>query len=476
MSDRATPDPAHPTRSRQWSAARPARRVGAVLAVLLAVSAFGSAAAQADPGPHGHCTHRDRIVVPGAEHQATACLPDLTTAALTGTRYTDSADWAGLTAKRTKNPSGVPGVQIDGYFPDTSRLNTTHGWKHDAQFVIRLPDRWNGGLVITGAPGVRKQYSLDPVISDWVLARGYAFAATDKGNNSPDFYTDGERAGDAVAEWHRRTTQLTRAARTVVRQAYGRAPRHTYITGVSNGGYLTRWQLENHPELYDGGVDWEGALFTSAGANLFTQLPTAVAYTLGRASREDMVAAGFPRETEFLWPYHRRDYWGVTQKIYRAEFDPAYDLACPGRTAGSSAQEILAPCTSDASYDYASRPEQVKRALERVSLTGSIGKPLITLHGDLDALLPIAAVSDTYARMIADRHRSRLHRYYTVEDGTHVDGLYDAHPDRLRPILPCYRSAFEALTDWVEERAAPPGSGTIRRPASGDLVNSCSLP
>ena len=34
------------------------------------------------------------------------------------------------------------------------------------------------------------------------------------------------------------------------------------MTGISNGGYLTRWQLEKRPDLYDGGVDWEGTLFT----------------------------------------------------------------------------------------------------------------------------------------------------------------------------------------------------------------------
>ncbi len=39
----------------------------------------------------------------------------------------------------------------------------------------------------------------------------------------------------------------------------------------------------------------------------------------------------------------------------------------------------------------------------------------------------------------------RLHRCYTIQGGAHVDGLYDTCPDRLRPILPCYRSAFDAL-------------------------------
>ncbi|WP_066944400.1 tannase/feruloyl esterase family alpha/beta hydrolase [Streptomyces lushanensis] len=453
--------------------------VTVLAAMLLAVTANGASAAPVPDSETGaapaHCAARDRVSVPGAEFQTAACLPDLTSAALAGTGYTDSTDWSPLFAKGTENPTGVPGVQIDGYFPDTSRLNATHGWKHDAQFVIRLPDRWNGGLVVTGAPGTRKQYSLDPLISDWVLAQGYAFASTDKGNSGPDFYTDGTRPGDAVVEWNRRTTELTRAARKAVQRAYGHAPRRTYMTGTSNGGYLTRWQLENHPELYDGGVDWEGVLWTERGPNLLTYLPTTVAYGAGGAGADGMYEAGFARGSEFLWPYHQTAYWGLTQKVYRAEFDPAYDTNCPGASAGSTTAEILAPCASDASYDYSARPRSVHRAVERVSLTGRIGKPMITLQGSLDTLLPIATDSDVYTRMIKDQHRATLHRYYTIEGGTHVDGLYDSFPDRLRPILPCYRSAFEALTRWVERGATPPASRTVARPASGDVVNSCAL-
>jgi Tannase and feruloyl esterase/3HB-oligomer hydrolase (3HBOH) len=428
----------------------------------------------AAPAAHGAARCR-QAAVPGAAYQTSACLPDLTTSALAGTPYTDPADYAGLMAKGTRNPRGVPGTQIDGYFPDSSHFNAHHGWNHDAQFVLRLPAHWNGGLVVTGAPGVRTQYSLDGLISDWALAQGYAFAATDKGNSGPDFYRDGRRPGDAVAEWNSRTTQLTRAAKAAVRRAYGRAPRRTFMTGISNGGYLTRWQLENHPELYDGGVDWEGTLFTAGGPNLFTYLPTAVAYQQGSATHDDMLRAGFAPGSEFLWPYHEAAYWGLTQKIYRAEFDPGYDPACPGASAGSTTAEILAPCASDASYDYGARPASVHRAVRRVSLTGRIGRPMLTLQGTLDTLLPIATDADVYARMVAREHRSALHRSYTVADGTHVDGLYDTYPDRLRPMLPCYRDAFTALTAWVERGAQPPASGTVPRPAAGDVVNSCAL-
>ncbi|WP_351225714.1 tannase/feruloyl esterase family alpha/beta hydrolase [Streptomyces sp. NPDC002133] len=461
------------------------RRTPVLAALLLALTgtfladarpAEAGAGAGAGSGPaHGHCARQDRLRIVGADHQESACLGDLTTAALAGTPHTDMADQAGLAASGTRNPSGVPGIQIDGYFPDDSRLNATHGWRHDAQFVIRLPDRWNGGLVVTGAPGTRRQYATDALISDHVLAQGYAYASTDKGNTGADFFTDGRRPGDAVAEWNRRVTELTRAAKHTVRQRYGHGPARTYMTGISNGGYLTRWQLENHAELYDGGVDWEGVLWTSRGPNPLTSLPVTVARTLGRADDDDLLAAGFAPGSRFLWPYHEQVYWGLTQKIFRAEFDPSYDPGCPGASAGSTPEQIFAVCASDAAYDLASRPASVRQALAEVALTGRIGKPLITLHGDLDTLLPIRQDSDVYARMIDGRGRSALHRYYTIEDGTHTDGLYDRYPDLLRPILPCHRSAFAALTTWVEDGVAPPSNRTIRRPVGGDVVNSCSL-
>jgi hypothetical protein len=128
------------------------------------------------------CANAARIAVPGAQYQRTACLADMTTYALAGTDYTNPANYARQAASATLLPRGVPGVQVDGYFPDTSTFNTNHGWNHDAQFVIRLPVRWNGRLVITGAPGVETQYTQDPIISDKVISQGYAYASTDKGN------------------------------------------------------------------------------------------------------------------------------------------------------------------------------------------------------------------------------------------------------------------------------------------------------
>ncbi|WP_181803081.1 tannase/feruloyl esterase family alpha/beta hydrolase [Streptomyces shenzhenensis] len=462
--------------SRLWQRGLPAALALAAL-VLTPVPATA-----VSPAPDGHCANLAQVGVPGAEYQQTACLEELTTAGTVASGHTDPADWAGLTPKNLTVPSGVPGIQIDGYFPDTSTTDTNHGWNHDSQFVIRLPDDWNGGLVVAGTPGNREQYANDRAISDWVLSRGYAYAATDKGNTGAAFYRDGQTPGDAIAEWNDRLTQLTRAARATVTRHYGRVPSRTLVTGMSNGGYLVRWQLENHPELYDGGVDWEGTLWRSDGPTLLNFLPTALrefpVYAAGGKgapqARRAMHAAGFPAGSEFLWPYHYKVYWDLTQRIYREELDPGFDGATEAGTPYCPAG--TPECDTD--YDYAARPDSVRKAVQKIALTGRIGKPLITLQGTLDVLLPISQDSDVYARMVRRAGRGGLYRYYRIEGGTHTDALFDMFPDRLRPLTPCYRAAFTALDGWLTAGRRPPASHTVPLPAGADattLLDDCPL-
>ncbi|UOZ12000.1 tannase/feruloyl esterase family alpha/beta hydrolase [Amycolatopsis sp. WQ 127309] len=419
-----------------------------------------------------------RVFVPGAEKQVAVRLADLTATGTLASGHTVEADWAGLTSAGLPVPGRVPGVQVDGYFPDTSATNANHGWNHDAQFVLRLPDRWNGGLVVSGSPGTRRQYANDRAIGDQVLAEGYAFAATDKGNTGAAFYEDGVRPGDALAEWNTRVTQLTLAAKAAALLHYGRPPARTLAAGLSNGGYLVRWQLENRAWLYDGGVDWEGTLWRADGPNLLTFLPPAMraypAYAAGSAAaHQSILDGGFAPGPEFLWDYHYRVYWDLTQRIYREEVDPSFDGAL---AAGVPFCASGTP-SCDADYAYASRPAPVARAVERISLTGRIGKPLLTLHGTLDTLLPITRDSDVYDRLITDAGRGALHRYYRIDGGNHVDGLVDQFPAQLRPLGPCFRTAFDALAGWLRG-VRPPASATIARPAGAtpaDLARTCSL-
>ncbi|MEU1170053.1 3-hydroxybutyrate oligomer hydrolase family protein [Streptomyces microflavus] len=456
-------------------------RPAAVAAVALtAWTAAPSAAAPLPPDGTrpAHCSRIDAAKVPGAARQQASCLDELTTAGTVTSGHTDPADWAGLTPEGLATPRGVPGIQIDGYFPDPSTTNTNH----DSQFVIRLPDRWNGGLVVSGAPGVREQYANDRAFGDWAVSQGYAFAATDKGATGAAFHRDGRTPGDALAEGNHRVTQLTRAARQVVGRRYQRPPSRTLAMGMSNGGYLVRWQLENHPELYDGGVDWEGTLWRTEGPNLLTFLPPALrhypSYAAGGAGAEQahraMKAAGYPAGSEFLWPFHHQYYWDLTQRIYREELDPEFDGATEAGT------PFCAPGTPacDADYAYADRPREVRKAVAKIALTGRIGKPLISFHGTYDVLLPISRSSDVYAQLVRREGRGHLHRYYRVEAGTHVDSLADAFPGRVRPLVPCHRSAATALERWLDHGVRPPSSRTLKLPEGAGpekLLTHCPL-
>ena len=279
-------------------------------------------------------------------------------------------------------------------------------------------------------------------------------------------------------------TQLAVAAKDALRERYGHKPDRTYMAGISNGGYLVRWQLENRPELYDGGVDWEGTLFTPDGPEPVHVPADGGPLHPGPGDAEDMYAAGFAPRLGGAVALPPDDLLGTDPEGLPGRVrSRRYDPACPGATAGTTLPELLAPCPSDTALRrLVRRPASHSRRTtpwRAISLTGKIKKPLLTLHGTLDTLLPISTDSDVYAEMIADQHRDRLHRYYRIEGGNHVDSLVGLDPERLRPMLPCFRTAFDALTAWVEDRQEPPASATVPRPAGNStdpaLLNTCSL-
>ena len=73
--------------------------VAATTALTLSVAPAWAASPQ-DNGAgkgdkHAHCGRLSKVKVPGADHQVTSCLHDLSTRGLSahGTKYTDAADW-----------------------------------------------------------------------------------------------------------------------------------------------------------------------------------------------------------------------------------------------------------------------------------------------------------------------------------------------------------------------------------------------
>jgi hypothetical protein len=490
-------------------------------------------------------------------------VADLTT---TGNPFTDPQSLTGMgfpppgtgtLNSHYTNPTSPPvsGLQIDGWFADacnafqaepalTAKDGTpfipgctpppipgqtcVSGCHHDSQFVIRIPDAWDGHLLTGGTPGIRDAFASDFILSDQALEKSWAYVSQDKGNMGANFFRDGtdETASSgtpwvpaaAVHEWMHRMRQATAAARKLLgalAPQYGlRGVTRSYAAGISNGGYQVRRAIETdfrHQQLYDGGVDWEGTLFLptlppgiktqapTTGYNLFTYLPTALLNYPGDVlglppSVAALAAVGFNPQSQPLWAYHWSIYWGLTQKIYRLEFDPEYtgytcsDPLGAGPSCVSPPALTVPPGDPDALYDYQARIAQnpaILARMQEVANTGNIQRPLITLHGDQDSLLPIATDSDIYTQLVARARKSSDHRYYVVQGGNHVDPQYDDHAGIdsygdtvLRPMLPCVSAAIDALTLWVESGVAPPPSHTIARPQGAtpaQLANTCTL-
>ena len=262
----------------------------------------------------------------------------------------------------------MPGIQIDGYFPDTSTTNTNHGWNHDAQFVIRLPDRVERRPRRHRRPRRARPVRQRPHHRRLGAGQGYAFAATDKGNTGAAFYRDGRAPGDADRRVEPAGSPSSPGPPGGRRASVPPAARPHLMAGISNGGYLVRWQLENHPELYDGGVDWEGTLWRAEGPNLLTFLPPALQHYPAYAAAG---RPGGPRRD------HRRRLRTRARSSCGRSTTSTTGTSPSGSTARSSTRRTTAPleagipfCASgtpacDADYDYASRPAAVHDAVDR---------------------------------------------------------------------------------------------------------------
>ncbi|TMA24011.1 MAG: hypothetical protein E6J85_00515, partial [Deltaproteobacteria bacterium] len=110
-------------------------------------------------------------------------------------------------------------------------------------------------------------------------------------------------AGHPFTDWAPRMVQGATLARVGVRAHYGHSPRHTFAVGTSNGGYQVRRAVESAPELFDGGVDWEGTFVDAGAPNILTDLPPAIlnfpdyaasGFSPNSTAAKNIVAAGYP--------------------------------------------------------------------------------------------------------------------------------------------------------------------------------------
>jgi 3HB-oligomer hydrolase (3HBOH) len=397
----------------------------------------------------------------------------------------------------------VPGIQVNGYIADDPQKQ--------GRFLLRLPDtdgpdpstRWNGRLVVAGASGTRSEFNGDFAWSDYVLQQGYAYASQNKGvlnlklSTAADplacrlnfessvfvhFFDNDD--GQPFTRWASFMAQAAILAQRGVEAGYGRQARKTYAVGTSNGGYQVRRAVEMFPSLFDGGVDWEGTYVDAGAPNLLTDLPPAIlnfpdyrasGFSASSTAAKNILAAGYPPDivngAASMWASYSGQFWEVTQCQWQKRLDPKYDTYGTG-----GAPPTPGSVNGTGTYNYLARlsASDVGQNLAAFATTGRIRRPLITVAGTMDGLLPIDRHARAYARKVAaaqadeeDDDGKAAYRLYEVQNGNHIEA-FKATFAQLEYIQPHARAAFDLLVGFVEQRKPLPASQCI--PHGGSIA------
>jgi hypothetical protein len=417
------------------------------------------------------------------------------------TPITDRGVIAPSAAKRPPITAAIPGVQIQARIASDPT--------GQARFLLRLPDSWNGRLVVAGASGTRSEFNGDFAWSDYVVQKGFAYASQNKGVLNLQFTTSADPLGCRLnpsstlfvnfydngpgQQFTRWTDYMVKAgvlAQLGVKAAFGNWPRYTYAVGTSNGGYQVRRALETSSNVFDGGVDWEGTFVDEGGPNLLTDLPPAILnwpdyvaslYSPTSTAAKNIMAAGYAPDivlpsvpagasSQSLWGNYSNSFWEVTQCQWQKRLDPAYD------TYGSGT----------GTYNYFQRLSfsDVGGQVADISNTGRIKRPLITVAGTMDSLLPIDHHARAYARKVdasgnddwhghGDDHRQPAYRLYEVQNGNHIETYQDFFP-QLELIMPHAQRAFDLMVQYVEKGTKLPPDQCI--PRAGAIATSPEQP
>jgi hypothetical protein len=408
--------------------------------------------------------------------------------------FTPITDRGVISNGPTPTAAAVPGIQVEGWFASDSA--------HQARFLLRFPDDWNGKLVVAGASGTRSEYNGDWAWSDYVLPKGYAYASQNKGVLNlylVSLASAAQPASDPLAcrlnpdsqvwvhfydndpqkpfiEWAKYMVVTTSLAQQTARAAYGSFPQRTYAVGTSNGGYQVRRAMEMLPFIFDGGVDWEGTYVNPNGPNILIDLPPVIKnfpaymasnYNPNSPAAQAILAAGYPPDIvnfnvnppDSMWGRYSGQFWEVTACQWQERFDPTYATYTSGL----------------GNYDYLARigVPGVFAGVAALATTGKIARPLVTLAGTMDALLPIQRQARAYEAAVNSNGGNMLYRLYEVQNGNHIESYVNFYP-QLVVIQPHAQKAFDLLVDHVEGNAPLPPSQCI--PKGGAISASPAQP
>jgi hypothetical protein len=182
----------------------------------------------------------------------------------------------------------------------------------------------------------------------------------------------------------------------------------------------------------------------------------------------DIVNSTTPPGVSF-WQNHSNAFWEVTQCQWQKRLDPTYD------TYGGNP---IPPVPNTALYNYYARLSEsdVGENMAAFATTGKIKRPLITVAGTMDALLPINHHARAYARRVEAQqddhpgkghgwgrwHRDPPYRLYEVQNGNHIETYQDTFP-ALELTMPHAQRAFDLLVRFVEQRTPLPPDQCIPR-------------
>lgn len=380
-----------------------------------------------------------------------------------GTPPFAAIDAKSISPRLAPPPDPIPGWRIaDSIWPGE-------------RFIVRVPKRWNGRLVVAGTPASRTEFANDVIWSDPLVARGYAYACGNKGQGEgavilagddrlvvdgvkmPRFFaapTIGvsfwqHAPGATLKRWMDEFFALTTTAGELVERLHRRAPEFTYAVGLSNGGNQVRHALERS-DLFAGGLSWNAVLW-SVEHNLLRQLPPAVE-AMHAGHPERLPELGFPPDVRgtsgaSLYERNLHVYWAVTAWLYGMVYDP--EASIPYR-------DVREPRYAESwSSRIASwRPERSPLIAERIGAyahTGALRAPLIDLASEYDHLIAPAMHFHPYGQLVAAAGKSDLYRGEMIPNAQHVDAWSD-EPDfpTMRPGYPRVLAAFDELVRWVE--------------------------
>lgn len=143
----------------------------------------------------------------------------------------------------------------------------------DIHFELWLPPKadWNSRFQGVGSGSSQGAIEYQRMMRG--LVRGYATLSTDSGHRSAT-NTDNSWAfnhPERIIDFGYRAQHLaTQAAKTLTQRFYGRAPRHSYFVGCSQGGHHGLMEAQRFPEDYDGIIagapvyDWVGEMTEQA--------------------------------------------------------------------------------------------------------------------------------------------------------------------------------------------------------------------